>query len=118
MTLNSVGHPKLVQAIDAFLVLSPEHWAIFKEGGWDRARVKAELMAATARPGSELVRGANGVDAGVKPELVEDSMTKFREGGLNIVRAGGEAGLMSAIIGGWVASGPRGTTPVTREVKT
>ena len=118
MTLNSVGHPKLVQAIDAFLVLSPEHWAIFREGGWDRARIKAELMAATARPGSELVRGANGVDAGVKPELVEDSMTKFREGGLNIVRAGGQAGLMSAIIGGWVASGPRGTTPVTREVRT
>ena len=118
MTLNSVGHPKLVQSIDAFLVLSPEHWAIFKEGGWDRARIKAGLMAATARPGSELVRGANGVDAGVKPELVEDSMTKFREGGLNVVRAGGEAGLMSAIIGGWVASGPRGTTPVTREVGT
>ena len=118
MTLNSVAHPKLVKSADAFLVLSPEHWRIFKEGGWDRARLKAELMAATARPGSELVRGANGVDAGVKPELVEASMTKFREGGLNIVRAGGEAGLMSAIIGGWVASGPRGSSPVTKEVKT
>ena len=118
MTLNSVGHPKMVQNIDAFLVLSPEHWAIFKEGGWDRARIRVELMAATVRPGAELVRGANGVDAGVKPELVEDSMPKFREGGLNIVRAGGEAGLMSAIIGGWVASGARGTTPVTREVGT
>ena len=117
MTLNSVGHPKLVQTIDAFLVLSPEHWALFKEGGWDRARIKAELMAGTARPGSELVRGANGVDAGVAPELVQDSMTKFRRGGLNIVRAGGPAGLMSAIIGGWVASGPRGTNPVTKEVK-
>ena len=57
MTLNSVGHPKLVQAIDAFLVLSPEHWAIFKEGGWDRARVKAELMAATARPGRNSCAG-------------------------------------------------------------
>ena len=118
MTLVSVGHPRLVESIDAFLVLSPEHWAIFKEGGWDRARIKAELMAATVRPGAELVRGANGVDAGVKPELVEDRMPKFREGGLNIVRAGGEAGLMSAIIEGWVASGPRGTSPVTREVGT
>ncbi len=118
MTLSSVGHPRLVQTIDAFLVLSPEHWAIFKEGGWDRARIKAGLMAATTRPGSELVRGADGIDVGVKPELVEDSMPKFREGGLNIVRAGGEAGLMSAIIGGWVASGARGTSPITREVKT
>ena len=116
LTLNSVGHPKLVKSFDAFLVLSPEHWAIFKEGGWDKARIKAELMAATARPGSVLVRGAGGVDAGIRPELVEDSMTKFREGGLNVVRAGGEAGLMSAIIGGWAASGTRGTVPVTREV--
>ena len=67
MTLNSVGHPKIVKSFDAFLVLSPEHWAIFNDGGWDKARIKAELMAATARPGSELVRGANGVDAGVRP---------------------------------------------------
>ena len=118
MTLQSVGHPRYVESIDAFLVLSPEHWAIFREAGWDRARLKAELMAATVRPGVELVRGTNGVDAGVRPELVKDRMPKFREGGLNIVRAGGEAGLMSAIIGGWVASGPRGTSPVTREVKT
>ena len=116
MTLNTVGHPKLVRIIDAFLVISPEHWAIFKEGGWDRARIECELMAATARPGTELVRGANGVDAGLNPELVEESMTKFREGGLNLVRAGGEAGLMSAIIGGWVASGDRGTIPVTKEI--
>ena len=118
MSLNAIGHPKLVKSFDAFLVLSPEHWAIFREGGWDRARIKAGLEAATARPGSELVRGANGVDAGVRPGLVEESMTKFREGGLNVVRAGGEAGLMSAIIGGWAASGARGTIPVTKEVGT
>ena len=118
MTLNAVAHPKLVQAADAFLVLSPEHWSIFKESGWDKARIKDALMAATERPGSELVRGANGVDAGVRPELVEDRMRKFREGGLNVVRAGGEAGLMSAVIGGWVASGPRGSSPVTKAVRT
>ena len=69
------------------------------------------------RPVSELIRGAGGVDAGVRPELVRDSMPKFREGGLNVVCAGGEAGFMSAIIGGWVASGPRGSSPVTKEVK-
>ena len=116
MTLNSLGHPRLVGSIDAFLVLSPEHWRIFKEGGWDKARIKRALMEATIRPGSELVRGAGGIGAGVKPELVRDSMPKFREGGLNVVRAGGEAGLMSAVIGGWVASGPRGSSPVTKEV--
>ena len=57
MTLNSIGHPRLVECIDAFVVLSPEHWRIFKEGGWDKARIKRALMAATVRPGSELVRG-------------------------------------------------------------
>ena len=118
MTLNSIGHPRLVESIDAFLVLSPEHWRIFREGGWDKARIKRGLMEATVRPGAALVRGADGVDAGVRPELVRDSMPKFREGGLNVVRAGGEAGLMSAVIGGWVASGPRGSSPVTKEVKT
>ena len=106
MTLNSIGHPRLVECIDAFVVLSPEHWRIFKEGGWDKARIKRALMAATVRPGSELVRGAGGVDAGVQPELVRDSMPKFREGGLNVVRAGGGAGLMSAVIGGWVQAVP------------
>ena len=117
MTLNAVAHPKLVQTADAFLVLSPEHWRIFKEGGWDKARLKGALIAATERPGSELVRGASGVDAGVRSELVRATMRKFRAGGLNVVRAGGEAGLMSAVIGGWVASGPRGSSPVTKTVE-
>jgi len=40
---------------------------------------------------------------------------KFRPGGLQIVHAGGNAGLFSAVIGGWV-SGPVGSQPVTRAV--
>lgn len=120
MTLNSVGHPKIVKSFDAFVVLSPEHWAIFREGGWDRAQILRELVAATARPAAELLRGANGVDAGMPPAFATrtDTLTKFREGGLNLVLAGGEAGLMSAILGGWAASGERGTTPVTKEIGT
>ena len=44
-------------------------------------------------------------------------MPKFREGGLNIARAGrGRA--HERYHRGWVASGARGTTPVTREVRT
>ena len=34
-----------------------------------------------------------------------------------IVRAGGGAGMFSGIIGGWSSGGPRGSMPVTREVK-
>ena len=33
-----------------------------------------------------------------------------------IVRAGGGAGMFSAIIGGWMASGPKGSIPVTMEI--
>ena len=48
-------------------------------------------------------------------EQAEGMLPKFRPGGLHIVRAGGAAGLMSGIIGGW-ASGERGSVPVTKEV--
>ncbi len=34
-----------------------------------------------------------------------------------IVRAGGDAGMFSGIIGGWSAGGPRGSLPVTKEVQ-
>jgi hypothetical protein len=44
-------------------------------------------------------------------------LPKFKPGGLNIVQAGGEAGLFSAIIGGWLASGDLGSAPVTREIR-
>lgn len=42
---------------------------------------------------------------------------KFRDGGLMIVRAGGGAGMFSGIIGGWSASGEKGSSPVTREIR-
>ena len=42
---------------------------------------------------------------------------KLREGGLLIVRAGGGAGMFSAILPGWAATGPIGSIPVTREVR-
>ena len=34
-----------------------------------------------------------------------------------IVHAGGDAGMFSGIIGGWLAGGARGSLPVTKEVK-
>jgi hypothetical protein len=42
-------------------------------------------------------------------------LPKFRPGGLQIVHAGGDAGLFSALLGGWVG-GPKGSTPVTRTI--
>jgi hypothetical protein len=101
MGLFGVGHPKLCMAGNAVLVVSPEHYKIFKDGGWNRRRIEDELYKALKRPGRDLIRGAQGVPEGLPPSLVDAIVDKFQEGGLLIVRAGGEAGLFSAIIGGW-----------------
>jgi len=38
--LRSVAHPKLPLAFDAFVVVSPEHARVFREGGWSKARLR------------------------------------------------------------------------------
>ncbi|HUP84080.1 MAG TPA: thioredoxin family protein [Acidimicrobiales bacterium] len=115
--LRTVGHPKLPIAFDALVVISPEHMRIFREAGWPRARVLAELTERLQLPGSEIVRGAGGVSEGVPETLADATLPKFRAGGLLLAHAGGGAGLFSAIIAGW-ASGSTGSTPVTVEVGT
>ncbi|MFM7224364.1 MAG: thioredoxin, partial [Actinomycetota bacterium] len=69
-------------------------------------------------PAEEIVRGADGIAEGMPEALCAPGtrLPKFRPGGLQIVRAGGGAGMFSAIIGGW-ASGAVGSEPVTREVR-
>ncbi|MFT7044745.1 MAG: hypothetical protein ACJAW7_003526, partial [Candidatus Azotimanducaceae bacterium] len=69
------------------------------------------------RPGSELIAGAGGIAEGLPEKFRDAVLPKFREGGLNIVRAGGSAGLFSAIIAGWGASGKVGSVPVTRKIE-
>ena len=113
--LRTVAHPKLPIAFDAVLVVSPEHGRIFREAGWDRARLLQELDGLLQLPGRELVRGADGIAEGIPEHLAGATLPKFRPGGLVITYAGGGAGLFSAIIGGW-ASGDVGSSPVTREV--
>ena len=115
--LRATTHPKLALAFDAVLVVSPEHARVFREAGWDKARVLDELMARLQLPGRELVRGASGIAEGLPARVATATLPKFRDGGLLIVHAGGGAGLFSAIIGGW-ASGPSGSAPVTQEVGT
>jgi len=117
-TLIVAGHPKKVHAHDAALVLSPEHYRVFREAGWDRARIVDELQRASERDGAQLIRGAGGIAEGMPGSAAGRRWRKFRDGGLQLVRAGGEAGLMSAIIIGWAATGERGSEPVTREIRT
>jgi hypothetical protein len=111
------AHPKLPMAFDAMLVVSPEHGRVLREAGWDRARLLAELEELLLLPAASLARGAAGMAEGVPDAFAGVDLPKFRRGGLLVVHAGGDAGLFSAVIGGWVA-GDMGSNPVTREVRT
>ena len=116
LCLRAVDHPKLAMAGDALLVVSPDHCRVFIEAGWSKARLLAELTELLLLPGDEMVVGAGGIAEGVPVAMAGKPVPKFRPGGLLIVRAGGGAGLFSAIIAGWAASGPVGSIPVTQEI--
>jgi len=115
-SLKAVLSVKLAPACDALLVIGPEHERTFRNAGWSKARLYEELYRLCEIPGEELVAGAKGIAEGGPASLAGKSVNKFRPGGLMIVRAGGGAGMFSGIIGGW-SSGPRGSSPVTKEVK-
>lgn len=114
--LRVVDHPKMVMAGDAFLIISPEHERVFHAAGWSKARLKEELDELLLIPGAELVVGAGGIAEGIPAKMADQTLPKFRPGGLNIVRAGGGAGMFSAVIGGWAATGEIGSIPVTKEI--
>ncbi|MDE0908690.1 MAG: thioredoxin family protein [SAR324 cluster bacterium] len=115
--LQAVTHPKIVQNANALLVLSPEHYAIFQESGWGRAEIDEHLMKDLTRPGHELVQGAQGVSEGIDPSRANEAVSKFWPQGLLIVRAGGRAGLFSAICGGWIAGrDPDELQPITHPI--
>ncbi len=118
MGLNAIGHPKIAQMQRAILVLSPEHYAIFAEASWDRKRIEQAINAATLRSGKDLIAGAHGVGEGLPASRGAEQVPKFYEDGLMIVRAGGPAGLFSAILPGWIAGRNRfELQPVTKEIR-
>jgi len=114
--LRGVGHPKHVQSYGAMLVLSPEHWQVFKRAGWSRSNVHEAIHDASIRPGEELVHGAGGITEGMPLQFADGDHAKFADDALVITQAGGHAGLMSVIIPGWDA-GSTGTIPITKEIK-
>ena len=116
-SLRAIQNVKLAPACDAMLVMCPEHERTFRAAGWSKARLYEELYRLCEIPGEELVAGAKGIAEGGPASLAGKTVNKFRPGGLMIVRAGGGAGMFSGIIAGW-SSGPRGSMPVTREVRT
>ena len=119
--LLAVGNPKLCQFTNAMLILVPEHYAIYRKAGWDRQRIEMELHRAMLRPRADVLQGAHGVGEGIAPNYQtgrdDDLVPKFWDDGLLIVRAGGEAGLFSAICAGWTGGRFRDLSkPVTREI--
>ena len=97
------------------LIITPDHLRVYEGAGWTKAKFREELGALLQIPGADMVRGADGIDEGVPDTLAGVTLPKFRDGGLLIAHAGGGAGLLSGIMGGW-ASGKMGSEPVTKEV--
>ena len=88
-----------------------------KFGGFTvKQRLREELENLLLTPGKDLLVGVGGIAEGIHERFKDKLVPKFRPGGLLIIRAGGTAGLFSAVIAGWAASGPIGSSPVTREV--
>ena len=116
LCLRAVYHPKLALMGDALLVVAPDHCRVFLEAGWSKARLRDELMSLLQLPTVEMVAGAQGIAEGIPKNYPATTIAKFNPGGLLIVRAGGSAGLFSAIIAGWGASGEMGSTPVSKEI--
>ncbi len=112
----AVNHPKLALAGDAVIIVCPEHHRVFRDAGWSKERVLDELTTLLTIPADEILAGVDGIDEGLPTALAGKSVSKFRQDGLLIVKAGGQAGMFSAIIPGWLASGEIGSIPVTRAI--
>jgi len=112
LVLRTIAHPKLALGMDALLIVSPEHGRVFRDAGWDRERLLAELAPLLTLQPDELRRGSLGIAEGMPPPHDREPLPKFRAGGLLLAFAGGPAGMFSAVVGGW-ASGATGSSPVT-----
>ena len=115
-SLRSVAHVKRFGMADAILVVCPEHRRVFNEGGWSKEDLRRALYDELMTPGSELMPGVNGIAEGMPEKLKDKLLNKFRDDGLHIVTAGGTAGMFSAIISGWVASGDKGSQLVSQQI--
>jgi hypothetical protein len=118
--LEHVGSVRSRLLFDALLVLGPEHGRVFREAGWSRERLQQELHRLSHRPAAELTRGVGGIVDGIAPELVTDpasQIPKFAAADrILLAYAGGDAGLFSMLVGGWV-SGELGSNPQTASVE-
>ena len=116
-SLKAMQNVKIAPGCDALVVVCPEHERTFRDAGWSKARLYQRLHELTKLPAEDVMPGAKGIAEGNGAAKPGTLVNKFSPTGLMLVRAGGTAGMFSGIIGGWAASGPRGSSPVTKEVK-
>jgi hypothetical protein len=115
-SLKGINHIDMAGGSDALVVIPPEHGRVFDSAGWSKQKTIDALHAALQIPSKGL--GMVTDDGGSSPQNSrEDGLKpKFRSNGLRLMRAGGQAGLFSAIISGWVMNGSAGSEPVTKEI--
>ena len=113
--LRSVGHPKLPAGFPAMVAVSPEHLRTFAAEGWNKDRLRTEILSHLQIPGAEIVQHADEIAEGIPESLRNATLPKFRPENLHLVHCGGDAGMFSAVIGGWV-SGAEGSEPITKEI--
>ena len=113
-SMQVVEHPKAV-GLSAMLVLSHEHWMVFRADGWSRTDIDVAIRQAGTRPASELVQGSGGIGDGIPPDRAVGEFAKFEPGELHIVRAGSRAGLSSTILAGFDNSFL--SEPTTKEIR-
>src|SRR4051794_13983310 len=120
VALEHVASPRSRMSFGAMLVVGPEHGRILREAGWSRGRLRQELHRRTHAPAGTLVRGTGGVAEGLPAAAVGDPLApvaKFRTADdVLIAYAGGDAGLFSMVLGGWVA-GAAGSAPQSASVE-
>ena len=116
-SLRSVVNSKLYGMADAILVVCPEHRRVLSQGGWTKADLRQALEKNLTIPGADIIRGAQDVAEGMPAKFKDKSLNKFREDGLHITSTGGTAGMFSAIISGWVASGEKGSQLVSQKIQ-
>ncbi|MEE3290777.1 MAG: thioredoxin family protein [Pseudomonadota bacterium] len=115
-SLRSVVNTKLYGAADAILVISPEHRRIFRQAGWSKQDLRQALYDNLMVSGTDVIRGAQDIAEGMPEKFKDKQLNKFRDDGLHIVTTGGKAGMFSAIISGWVASGEKGSQLVSQKI--
>lgn len=125
MSLEGVHHPKAYMGSDTLLVLCPEHLdTLQREGPYEKATLKQDILEATRRPLSDLVQNEkSGVGipadkfAALSVEAQQRTLTKFKsENDIHVVVAGSDAGKFSGAFHGWV-TGPGGSIVVSKKIE-